>query len=104
MGRIPALRYTPGTWANHPLPPVCLRIGPVALCAKCYNFLVSAGDIWYAGREESRQIPRFDLTSHLVLLNVAVEVRLIQQESFPDLNMWNRPVPNQVPYGPNGAR
>jgi hypothetical protein len=44
------------------------------------------------------------LTSHLVVLNVAVEVRPIQQESFPDLNMRNRPLPNQVPYGPNGTR
>jgi hypothetical protein len=105
MGRIPARRIEvhAGYIARNILYRLFACASVLLRCAQSATTFLSA-NIWYAGREESRQIPRFDLTSHLVLLNVAVEVRPIQQESFPDLNMWNRPLPNQVPYGPNGAR
>src|SRR5258708_39162187 len=107
MGRSPPLRYTWGTrresssTACLPSHRSCSAVRKVLQLSCQHRKHLVGGK---RGSEESRQSPRLDLTSHLVLLNVAVEVRPIQEESFPDLNMWNRPLPNQVPYGPNGAR
>jgi hypothetical protein len=43
------------------------------------------------------------LASHFDLLDEAVQVCPIQQKSFPDINMWNCPVPNQPADRPSGA-